>query len=117
MRTRKKILLWSEAEGPASDLAFALSISLHVTVERAATACELKAALGKHTYDLLILIDSERKRGKLMHLAGPAIPVLVTGANRQQSNATLFDTAKSLMAHKRGPVPAEHPVRRYAEVS
>lgn len=117
MRPRKTILLWSESEDEASRLAFVLSISLHVTVDRAASACEFKAALSAHSYDLVMLLDPQRKRGALMHLAGPATAVLVTSSKRTESNAVLLDTVKVLTARKRGPVPAMHPVRAYAEVA
>ena len=117
MRPRKTILLWSKSEDEASRLAFVLSITLHVTVDRAASACEFKAALSAHSYDLVMLLDPQRKRGLLMHLAGPATAVLVTSSKRTESNAVLLDTVKRLAARKRGPVSAMHPVRVYAEVA
>ncbi len=117
MRPRKTILLWSESEDEASRLAFMLSISLRrVTVDRAASACEFKAALSAHSYDLVMLLDPQRKRGALMHLAGPATAVLVTSSKRTESNAVLLDTVKVLTARKRGR-PAMHPIRAYAEVA
>jgi hypothetical protein len=117
MRPRKTILLWSESEDQASELAFVLPISLHVTVDRVSTACEYKAALSTHSYDLVMLIDPNHKRRALMHMAGPATAVLVTTGKRTKSNAVLLHTAKVLLDRKRGPVPAIRPVRVYAEVA
>ncbi len=119
MRPRKTILLWSKSEDEASRLAFVLSISLRVTVDRAASACEFKAALSAHSYDLVLLLDAhpcDAFRTLLMHLAGPATAVLVTSSKRIASNAVLLDTVKVLTARKRGPVPAMRPVWDYAEV-
>jgi len=121
MRPRKKILLWSEREDQAGQLAFMLGLHPHFTVTKAVTDAEFAKSV-KREWDLVIVPNavSPRRtanRASLAHrtsgcpvliltweggYAAPELQEAVTLAYGATS-AEIIQQVRTLTAGKRGP--------------
>jgi hypothetical protein len=116
MRPRKQVLILGQSHDAVGELAFALSTSIHVKVDRNLNPRSFTKALKAKPYDLVLLLSPGTSREALTKLAHP-MPVLTTTGERTEGNAQFFDTCKVLLARKRGPRKAEYPEDVIARVN